>query len=115
MFNTTMTAAPVAEMALPADVSHPAWCDRRLCYRQDTGYPMHSWEAPDELIGRVRVSFTIVRKDSVDGPGKTLVYIHSVSELEGERITSYVIDDSRETPRKRALVAEDAIAASSLV
>jgi hypothetical protein len=94
MTYSTMTAVPVAEMALPADIGHPAWCDLRLCYIQDTGYPMHSWEAPDELINGVRVSFTIVRKDSADGPGKTLVYIHSISELEGERITTHVLDDS---------------------
>jgi hypothetical protein len=88
-----MPAVP-AELPLPADVSHPAWCDQRLCYRQDTGYPVHSWEAPDELIGRVSVSFTIMRKDYADGPGKTRIYVHSVSELEGERITSYVLADS---------------------
>jgi hypothetical protein len=106
MLNTTSPAVPVAEMPLPADIGHPAWCDPRLCYIQDSGYRMHSWEAPEELIGRVSVSFTIVRKDSADGPGKTLVYIHSISELEGERITTHVIDDSRETSRKRASVAQ---------
>jgi hypothetical protein len=76
---------------------------------------MHSWEAPEELIGRVRVSFTIVRKDSATGPGETRIYFHSLSELEGERITSYVIDDSHETSRKRALGAQSADRASSLV
>jgi hypothetical protein len=115
-----MTAAPVAEgcelAPLLADTQHPAWCDPRHCYSHpDTGYSVHSWEAPDELINGVSVSFTITRKDSAAGPGETRIYFHSVSEREGERITSYVLDDSHETPRKRALLAEDAIAASSLV
>jgi hypothetical protein len=115
MSYSTSPAVPVAEMPLPADMSHPAWCDPRHCYAHlDTGYSVHSWEAPEELIGRVRVSFTIVRKDSADGPGKTLVYIHSISELEGERITTHVLDDSHETPRKRASVAEGAVTADCM-
>jgi hypothetical protein len=106
-----MTATPVAEMPLPIDIGHPAWCDPRHCYSHPvTGYPVHSWEAPDELINGVSVSFTITRKDSATGPGETRIYFHSVSALEGERITSYALDDSRETSRAFALVAEDTVA-----
>jgi hypothetical protein len=108
-----MTAVPVAEMPLPADIGHPAWCDPRHCYSHpDTGYRVHSWEAPDELINGVSVSFTITRKDSAARPGETRVYIHSVSAVEGERITSYVLTDPRETSRKRGSLAEDAVATS---
>jgi hypothetical protein len=113
--NTTMLAS-VAELPLPIDTQHPAWCDPRHCFSHpDTGYRVHSWEAPEELINGVRVSFTITRKDSTDGPGETRVYIHSISALEGERIETLVLNDSHETPRKRLLVAEDADRASSLV
>jgi hypothetical protein len=113
--NTTMLAS-CAELPLPADMSHPAWCDPRHCYvHPDTGYLVHSWEAPDELINGVSVSFTITRKDSAAGPGETRVYIHSISALEGERIETLVIDEPRETPRKRALGAEDTDRARSSV
>jgi hypothetical protein len=119
MTNSTMTAAPVAEgcelAPLLADTQHPAWCDPRHCYSHpDTGYSVHSWEAPDELINGVSVSFTITRKDSADGPGETRIYIHSVSELEGERIETLVLNDSHETPRKRASVAEGAVTADCM-
>jgi hypothetical protein len=112
MSYSTMTAAPVAE-SLPADIGHPAWCDQRHCYSHpDTGYRVHSWEAPDELINGVRVSFTIVRKDSADGPGETRVYIHSLSAVEGERIETLVLTDTRETSRKCGTLTEDAVATS---
>jgi hypothetical protein len=95
MLNTTMAASVVAELLpLPADARHPSWC--HFCYRcPESGYPVHAFEPPTEVVNDVSVSFTMMRSDSAEGPGQTVAYTHTISELEGEQITMRLVDDSR--------------------
>lgn len=67
-----------------ARVNHPAWCDLRQCaVEPGTDLRLHGYAPPPVMVGDTRITLTVVRCDTADGPGETRAYIESVSEREG--------------------------------
>jgi hypothetical protein len=75
---------------------------------------LSGFEPPTEVVNDVSVSFTMVRSDSAEGPGQTVAYTHTLSETEGELITSRLVDDTSHKRMGRvALLPDNGVASAT--